>query len=135
MWADDDVLIRPASWLHSKLPCVADMLASLVASRVTNITGVTVNALAMLTEFSRAASLTVTLQQFPMRTPFSLALTLTWDAPLPTVTVPVDIELISSTATFTGPTDEELFSISIVRSHSEYLGVIRVDYITTTSFL
>ena len=62
LWADDDVLKRPPSWLHSKLASVADMLASLVTSRVTNITGVTVNALAMLTEFSRAASLTVTLQ-------------------------------------------------------------------------
>ncbi len=46
-----------------------------------------------------------------------------------TVTVPDDIELISSTATFTGPTNEELFSISIVRSHSECLGVTRVIYI------
>ena len=135
LWADDDVLKGPSIWLHSELSCVADMLASIVASRVTNNASVTVNALAMLTEFSRTASLTVTLQQFPMRTPFSLALTLTWDAPLPTVTVPVDIEFIGSTATFTGPTNEELFSISIVRSHSEYLGVIRVDYITTTSFL
>ena len=126
MWADDDVLKRPPSRLRCELASVADMLASFVANWVTHNAGVTVNALAMLTEFSRAASLTVTLQQFPMRTPVSLALTLTWDAPLPTVTVPVDIELISSTATFTGPTNEELFSISIVRSHSECLGVTLV---------
>ncbi len=96
--------------------------------------GMTVNALAMLTEFFRTASLTVTLQQFPMRTHVSLALTLTWDAPLPTVTVPVDIELISSTATFTVPT-KELFPISIVRSHSECLGVTRVICIHIKQFV
>ena len=60
MWADDDVLKGPASWLHSKLPCVADMLASLVASRVTNITGVTDLALTMLTEFVWTAELAIT---------------------------------------------------------------------------
>ena len=59
LWADDDVLIRPASWLHSKLPCVADMLASLVTSRVTNITGVATLALAMLTEFVWTAELAI----------------------------------------------------------------------------
>jgi len=134
LWADDDVLKRPAIWLNSKLARVADMLASLIANRITHNAGVTVNALAMLTEFFRTASLTVTLQQFPMRTPVSLALTLTWDAPLPTVTVPVDIELISSTATFTGPTNEELFSISIARSHSECLGVTRMICIHIQQF-
>ena len=85
------MLKRPPSRLRCELARVADMLASLIASRITHNAGVTVNALAMLTEFSRAASLTVTLQQFHMRTPASLALTLIWDAPLPTVTVPVDI--------------------------------------------
>ena len=85
------MLKRPPSRLRCELARVADMLASFVANWVTHNAGVTVNALAMLTEFSRAASLTVTLQQFHMRTPASLALTLIWDAPLPTVTVPVDI--------------------------------------------
>ena len=62
LWADDDVLKRPPSWLRCELASVADMLASFVANWVTHNAGVTVNALAMLTEFSRAASLTVTLQ-------------------------------------------------------------------------
>jgi len=51
---------------------------------------------------------------------------LTWDAGFATVTVPVDIVLISGTATLASTTDKELFSISIVRSHSECLGVTRV---------
>ena len=89
LWADDDVLIRPASWLHSKLPCVADMLASLVTSRVTNITGVTVNALAMLTEFVWTAELAITAFA-PMLALTHLAPVLTYDAALVTVAVPVD---------------------------------------------
>ena len=60
MWADDNVLKGPAIWLNSELASVADMLASLVASRVTNITGVATLALAMLTEFVWAAELTIT---------------------------------------------------------------------------
>ena len=71
----------------------------------------------------------------PVLTLHSLALMLTGDAPLASVAVPIDIELIDGAATLAGPTSEELFSISIVSCHSEYLGVIRVDYITTTSFL
>ena len=51
LWADDDVLIRPASWLHSKLASVADMLASLVASWITYSTAVVSLTLAMLAEF------------------------------------------------------------------------------------
>ena len=110
------------------------MLASLVTSRVTNITGVATLALAMLTEFVWTAELAITAFA-PMLALTHLAPVLTYDAALVTVAVPINIELVGSTATFTGPTNEELFSISIVRSHSEYLGVIRVDYITTTSFL
>jgi len=51
---------------------------------------------------------------------------LTWNAGFATVTVPVDSVLISGTATLTGTTDKELFSFSIMRSHSECLGVTRV---------
>ena len=60
LWADDDVLKRPPSWLRCELASVADMLASLVTSRVTNITGVATLALAMLTEFVWTAELAIT---------------------------------------------------------------------------
>ena len=101
------------------------MLASLIADWVTNNAGVVTLTLAMLAEFVWTAELAITAFA-PMLALTHLAPVLTYDAALVTVAVPVDIELISSTATFTGPTDEELFSISIVRSHSECLGVTRV---------
>ena len=101
------------------------MIASLGANWVTHNAGVATLALAMLTEFVWTAELAITAFA-PMLALTHLAPVLTYDAALVTVAVPVDIELISSTATFTGPTDEELFSISIVRSHSECLGVTRV---------
>ena len=108
------------------------MFASLVASRVTNITGVATLTLVMLTEFVWTAELEINAFA-PMLALTHLAPVLTYDEALVTVAVPVDIELISSTATFTGPTDEE-FSISIVRSHLECLGVTRVICIYLEQF-
>ena len=54
------------------------------------------------------------------------------DTPLASVTVPVDIILIGGTTTLAVPTDEELFSFSIMSGH---YGSIRMDYITSISFL
>ena len=77
------------------------MLASLVASRVTNITGVATLALAMLTEFVWTAELAITAFA-PMLALTHLAPVLTYDAALVTVAVPVDIELSAvRTAAFT----------------------------------
>ena len=60
LWADDDVLKGPASRLHSKLSCIADMLASFIAHWITHNAGVTNLVLAMLTEFVWTAQLTIT---------------------------------------------------------------------------
>ena len=59
LWADDDVLKRPPSRLRCELASVADMLASLVTSRVTNNAGVATLTLAMLTEFVWTAELAI----------------------------------------------------------------------------
>ena len=59
LWADDNVLKGPSIWLHSELSCVADMLASIVASRVTNNASVTNLAFVMLTEFVWRAELAI----------------------------------------------------------------------------
>ena len=52
------MLKGPSSWLHNKLASVADMLASLVASWITNNAGVVTLTLAMLAEFVWRAELT-----------------------------------------------------------------------------
>ena len=56
-----------------------------------------------------------------------LAFYSTWNAAFAPNTVPVEIELISGMTTLTGPTNEELFSICIMRGH---YGSTRMDYNT-----
>ena len=121
LWADDDVLKGPSIWLHSELASVADMLASLVASRVTNNASVTNLAFVMLTEFVWRARLAITLSS-PMRALIHLAPTLTDDAALATVTVPVLLELVKGTSTFAFRARKELPTLRIVRCHSRING-------------
>ena len=59
LWADDNVLKGPASGLNSKLASVADMLASLGTSWITNNAGVATLTLAMHAEFVWRAELTI----------------------------------------------------------------------------
>ena len=59
LWADDNMIKGPSIWLHRELASVADMLASLVASRVTNNASVTNLAFVMLTEFVWRAELAI----------------------------------------------------------------------------
>ena len=53
----------------------------------------------------------------------------TWNTAFASNTVPVEIELISGMTTLTGPTNEELFSICIMRGH---YGSTRMDYNTAS---
>jgi len=56
-----------------------------------------------------------------------LAFYSTWNTAFAPNTVPVEIELISGMTTLTGPTNEEHFSICIVRGHSDQLGWIIIQ--------
>ena len=89
------------------------MLASLVASRVTNNASVTTLTLPVLTEFVWRAELTITAFA-PMRALIHLAPTLTDDAALATVTVPVLLELVKGTSTFAFRAHKELPTLRVV---------------------
>ena len=90
------------------------MLASLIASRVTNNASVTNLTLPVLTELFWRAQLAITLSS-PMRALIHLAPTLTDDAALATVTVPVLLELVKGTSTFAFRARKELPTLRVVR--------------------
>ena len=56
---------------------------------------------------------------------------LTADAALTTVAETVNFELGSDTAALTGSTNEQLSTLRVVVSHSEFLGEIRMLYPTS----
>ena len=122
---------RPSTLLLSKLTGVTNFLPSLVASWVAYFTGVAVYAMSMLAEVFRGAYFTEFLSTSVVAL-LRLTFQPTWSTPLASVAMSIDIVLIDGTATLADTTNKQVFTFSIVSGH---YGVIRVDYIATTSFL